>query len=311
MVSWRNVKPPLDTLTWDDYIEQGILAALDEVRAITKSPKVNALGFCIGGTLLAAGLAVLEKRKQNPVVSLTLLTTLLDFTDVGEIRVYIDKNFVEKREKQLCGGGIVPGQELAGAFASLRANDLVWSYVVNNYLKGKQPPAFDLLFWNADATNLPGPMYAYYLRNTYQDNLLAQPDALTMCGTPVSLKRLKMPTFVFSAREDHIVPWHGGYRSARTLGGEVTFILGASGHIAGTINPASKNKRSYWVNDSLGTDEDKWFAEAQEKAGSWWPEWSKWLRPFAGKLVPARKKLGDAKRKPIEPAPGSFAKERL
>jgi polyhydroxyalkanoate synthase len=154
-------------------------------------------------------------------------------------------------------------------------------------------------------------MYAYYLRNTYQDNLLAKPDALTMCGTPVSLKRLKMPAFVFSAREDHIVPWHGGYRSARTLGGDVKFILGASGHIAGTINPASKNKRSYWVNDSLGTDEDKWFAEAREKAGSWWPEWSKWLRPFAGKLVPARKKLGDAQHKPIEPAPGSFAKERL
>ncbi len=311
MVSWRNVKPPLDKLTWDDYIEQGIFDAIDHVRAITKSEKINALGFCIGGTLLAAGLAVLEKKKKNPVATLTLLTTLLDFTEVGEIRVYIDKNFVEKREKQLCGGGIVPGQELAGAFSSLRANDLVWSYVVNNYLKGKQPPAFDLLFWNADATNLPGPMYAYYLRTTYQDNLLAQPDALTMCGAPVSLKRLRMPTFVFSAREDHIVPWRGGYRSARTLGGNVIFILGASGHIAGTINPASKNKRSYWVNDKLGTDEDKWFAEAEEKPGSWWRVWSKWLKPQGGKLVPARKKLGDAKHKPLEPAPGSFAKERL
>jgi len=311
MVSWRNVKPPLDTLTWDDYLEQGVFAALDEVRRITKSPKVNALGFCIGGTLLAAALAVLEKKGKNPVQSLTLLTTLLDFTDVGEIRVYIDKNFVEKRERQLCGGGIVPGQELAGAFSSLRANDLVWSYVVNNYLKGKQPPAFDLLFWNADATNLPGPMYAYYLRNTYEDNKLAQPDALTMCGVPVSLKRLKLPAFVFSAREDHIVPWHGGYRSARTLGGNVKFILGASGHIAGTINPASKNKRSYWVNEKLGTDEDKWFAEAEEKPGSWWPEWSRWVKAYGGKMVPARKKLGDAQHKPLEPAPGSFAKERL
>jgi polyhydroxyalkanoate synthase len=311
MVSWRNVKPPLDQLTWDDYLEQGIFVALDQARQITKSPKVNALGFCIGGTLLSAGLAVLEKKGKNPVESLTLLTTLLDFTDVGDIRVYIDKNFVEKRERELCGGGIVPGQELAGAFSSLRANDLVWSYVVNNYLKGKQPPAFDLLFWNADATNLPGPMYAYYLRNTYEDNKLAEPDALTMCGEPVSLKRIKLPTFVFAAREDHIVPWRGGYRSARTLGGKVRFILGASGHIAGTINPASKNKRSYWVNEKLGTDEDKWFAEAEEKPGSWWPEWSKWLKPHGGKMVAARKKLGDAKRKPLEPAPGSFAKERL
>ena len=310
MVSWRNVKKPLDRLTWDDYLEMGVIAALDEARAITKSPKVNALGFCIGGTLLAAALAVLERKKKNPVESLTLLTSLLDFTDVGEIRVYIDEKFVEKREKQLERGGIVPGQELAGAFSSLRANDLVWSYVVNNYLKGKSPPAFDLLFWNADATNLPGPMYAYYLRNTYQDNKLAQPDALVNCGVPVSLKRLKMPTFVFAAREDHIVPWRGGYKSAQTLGSKPTFILGASGHIAGTINPASKNKRSYWVNDKMPADPEKWFAEAQELPGSWWSEWSRWLRPRAGKLVAARKKLGDAKHKAGDPAPGRYARER-
>jgi polyhydroxyalkanoate synthase len=310
MVSWRNVKKPLDHLTWDDYLEMGVMAALDEARAITKSQKVNALGFCIGGTLLANALAVLEKKGKNPVASLTLLTTLLDFTDVGDIRVYIDENFVDKREAQLKKGGLVPGQELAGAFSSLRANDLVWSYVVNNYLKGKQPPAFDLLFWNSDATNLPGPMYAYYLRNTYQENKLAKPDALVNCGVPVSLKRLKMPAFVFSAREDHIVPWMGGYKSAQTLGSKATFVLGASGHIAGTINPASKNKRSYWINDKLNPDPEKWFAEAQELPGSWWPEWSKWLRPYGGKLVPARKKLGDAKHKPTEPAPGRFAKER-
>jgi len=310
MVSWRNVKKPLDRLTWDDYLEMGVMAALTEARAIARTPKVNALGFCIGGTLLANALAVLEKKGKNPVASLTLLTSLLDFTDVGDIRVYIDKNFVEKREQQLEKGGLVPGQELAGAFSSLRANDLVWSYVVNNYLKGKQPPAFDLLFWNSDATNLPGPMYAYYLRNTYQDNKLAQPDALVNCGVPVSLKRLKLPTFVFAAREDHIVPWKGGYKSAQTLGSKATFVLGASGHIAGTINPASKNKRSYWINDKLNPDPEQWFAEAQELPGSWWPEWSRWLRPHAGKLVPARKKLGDAKHKTIEPAPGRFARER-
>jgi polyhydroxyalkanoate synthase subunit PhaC len=311
MVSWRNVKEPLDKLTWDDYLEMGIIAALDEVRAITRAEKLNALGFCIGGTLLAAGLAVLEKKRANPVASLTLLTTLLDFTDVGEIRVYIDENFVGKREKQLAKGGLVPGQELAGAFSSLRANDLVWSYVVNNYLKGKSPPAFDLLYWNSDATNLPGPMYAYYLRNTYQENALAKPDALSMCGVPVSLKRLKVPAFVFAAREDHIVPWRGGYDSARTLGGKVTFVLGASGHIAGTINPASKNKRSYWVGGKPTMDAQRWFQDAQELPGSWWPEWSRWLRPYAGKLVAARKKLGDAKHKPIEAAPGSYAREKL
>jgi len=309
MVSWRNVKKQHSHVTWDDYIA-ALIEGLEEARAIAKSPKMNVLGFCIGGTLVAAALAVLERKKRNPAVSLTLLTTLLDFTDVGEIRVYIDKNFVEKREKQLERGGLVPGGELASAFSSLRANDLVWSYVVNNYLKGKQPPAFDLLYWNSDATNLPGPMYAYYLRNTYEDNKLAKPDALTMCGEPVSLKRVKLPTFVFAAREDHIVPWRGGYMSARTLGGKVKFVLGASGHIAGTINPASKNKRNYWLNERLGESADDWFREAKEVPGSWWGEWSRWLAPHGGRMVPARRKLGSAKRKPIEPAPGSYAKER-
>ena len=309
MVSWRNVKKQHSHVTWDDYIA-ALIEGLDEARAIAKSPKMNVLGFCIGGTLVAAALAVLERRKRNPAVSLTLLTTLLDFTDVGEIRVYIDKNFVEKREKQLERGGLVPGGELASAFSSLRANDLVWSYVVNNYLKGKQPPAFDLLYWNSDATNLPGPMYAYYLRNTYEDNKLAKPDALTMCGEPVSLKRVKLPTFVFAAREDHIVPWRGGYLSARTLGGKVKFVLGASGHIAGTINPASKGKRSYWTNERLGESADQWFAGAKEHPGSWWKEWTRWLAPHGGKMVPARRKLGSAKRKPLEPAPGSYARER-
>jgi polyhydroxyalkanoate synthase len=309
MVSWRNVQQEHEHIGWDDYISD-LIDALEEVRKITKAAQLNVLGFCIGGTLLAAALAVLEKKGENHAASLTLLTTLLDFTDVGEIRVYIDKAFVAKREKQLERGGLVPGGELAGAFSSLRANDLVWSYVVNNYLKGRQPPAFDLLYWNSDATNLPGPMYAYYLRNTYQDNKLAKPDALKMCGVPVSLKRVKLPTFVFSAREDHIVPWKGGYESARTLGGKVRFVLGASGHIAGTINPASKNKRSYWVNDEIGADPDKWFAHAKELPGSWWPEWTKWLKPHAGKMVPARKKLGGGRRKPLEPAPGRYAKER-
>ena len=312
MVSWRNVKKAQQDLTWDDYIAEGVIAPLMAAKEITRARQINALGFCIGGTLLAAALAVLEKQGRNPVASLTLLTALLDFTDAGEIRVYIDEKFVEKREKQLARGGIVPGGELAGAFSSLRANDLVWSYVVNNYLKGRQPPAFDLLFWNADATNLPGPMYAYYLRNTYQDNKLAQPDALRMCGVPVSLRRVKLPTFVFAAREDHIVPWRGGYASARTLGGDVTFVLGASGHIAGTINSAAKNKRSYWTNPSkkLPADADQWLARAKEHPGSWWKPWAEWLARQGGAMVTARKKLGSAKFKPIEPAPGRYVKER-
>ena len=322
MVSWRNVKEDLASLTWDDYVEEGVIAPLSEVLRITKQKTLNVLGFCIGGTLVGCALAVLERRGEKPAESLTLLTSLLDFTDVGEIRVYIDENFVEKREKALAKGGLVPGGELASAFSSLRANDLVWPYVVNNYLKGKQPPAFDLLYWNADATNLPGPMYAYYLRNTYQDNKLAQPNALTMLGEKVSLKRLKMPAFVFSAREDHIVPWRGGYRSALCLGGDTEFVLGASGHIAGTINPAAKNKRSYWIGAAsgaakkrapgaaMGPDPDQWLDRATEHAGSWWTLWSKWIAKHGGKKVAARKRLGDAAHKPIEPAPGRYVKER-
>ncbi len=310
MVSWRNVNEAQQSLTWDDYLAEGVMAPIEEVRRITRQEKINALGFCIGGTLLAAALAVLDKRGHHPVASLTLLTALLDFRDVGDIRVYIDESFVARREKQLRKGGLVPGAELASAFSSLRANDLIWPYVVNNYLKGRQPPAFDLLYWNSDATNLPGPMYAYYLRHTYQNNELAKPGALTMCGVPVSLKRLKLPAFVFAAREDHIVPWRGGYRSALTLGSRAKFVLGASGHIAGTINPASKNKRSYWVNDRLEADPDAWFARAQERPGSWWSEWMRWLAPHAGRPVAARRRLGDGRHKPIEPAPGRYVKER-
>ncbi|QJR11494.1 Poly(3-hydroxyalkanoate) polymerase subunit PhaC [Usitatibacter rugosus] len=310
MVSWRNVKEAQGSLTWDDYIGEGILASLEAAKKITKADKVNALGFCVGGTLLASGLAVMEAKKRSIVESVTLLTTLLDFRDVGEIRVFLDQSFVDKREAQLSGGGIVPGRELASSFSFLRANDLVWSYVVNNYLRGKSPPAFDLLYWNSDSTNLPGPMYAYYIRNTYLENKLAQPDALTTCGVPVSLKRIKIPAFVFSAREDHIVPWKGGFESARCLGGPVTFVLGASGHIAGTINPASKGKRSFWSNAKLGVDPQRWLEGAKETPGSWWGTWSKWLAPYGGRKIKARKALGDARHKPIEPAPGRYVKER-
>jgi polyhydroxyalkanoate synthase len=310
MVSWRNVKEDQGTLTWDDYIGEGIVESLEEARKIAKADKVNALGFCVGGTLLATGLAVMEAKKRPIVESVTFLTTLLDFRDVGEIRVFIDREFVDKREAQLAGGGIVPGKELASSFSFLRANDLVWSYVVNNYLRGKSPPAFDLLYWNSDSTNLPGPMYSYYIRNTYLDNKLAVPDALTTCGVPVSLKRIKVPAFVFSAREDHIVPWKGGYESARCLGGPVTFVLGASGHIAGTINSASKNKRSFWTNAKVGPDAERWLQGAKETPGSWWGTWAKWLAPHGGRKIAARKALGDARHKPIEPAPGRYVKER-
>ena len=248
MLSWRNIPPQLGRITWDDYLEQGVLAALGAAREITGSESVNALGFCVGGTLLACALAVAAARGEPSVGSLTLLTTMLDFADPGDIGVYVSRDLLAAREPALMAGQRIHGSELAGAFASLRANDLVWNYVVSNYLKGETPPAFDLLHWNGDSSNLPGPMFATYLKNFYLDNKLRESGALTMAGEPIDLARLTMPACIVASREDHIVPWRSAYRSTQLLGGESVFVLGASGHIAGVVNPPEKHRRNYWTN---------------------------------------------------------------
>ena len=310
VTSWRNVSEEQGHLTWDDYLADGVIKAIDVVRQISNVEKINTLGFCVGGTMLACALAVLRRMGHDVVASVTFLTTFVDFSDVGEIAAYIDKAFVEKREREVGHGGIVPGSDLAFAFTSLRANELVWNYVVNNYLKGTKPPAFDLLFWNSDSTNLPGLWYTYYLRNTYFENNIIKPDKLTMCGIPVDLSYVDMPAFVFAAKEDHIVPWRGAYSSASYLGGETEFVLGASGHIAGVVNPASTNKRSYWTNGDLDRTQNQWLAHATETDGSWWPHWIDWLKQFGGRMIPARKALGNGEFRPIEPAPGRYVKEK-
>ena len=298
--------------TWEDYIEHGVFKALEAVLDISGSEKANVLGFCVGGTMLASALAVLAARGDKRVNSLTLLTTMLDFTDVGEISVYVDEAYVNKREQDFAQGGLVQGSELAATFASLRANELVWFYVVNNYLKGKSPEAFDLLYWNSDGSNLPGTLYAWYVRNMYWENNLRVPNKLTILGEKVNLRNITVPTFALAAREDHIVPWHSAYISARLLGSEeVEFVLAASGHIAGVINPASKNKRNYWVGKGkLPETYDEWFASAEHVPGSWWTRWSAWLAKHSGSEVSAPKKLGNRTYKEIEPAPGSYVKTR-
>ncbi|MBI3373992.1 MAG: class I poly(R)-hydroxyalkanoic acid synthase [Betaproteobacteria bacterium] len=310
MVSWRNVKADLGHLTWDDYLVQGVIEALRTARAITGSERVNALGFCVGGTLLGAALAVLAAKRERLVESVTWLTTMLDFTETGQLGYFVDEANVAAREESIGGGGIFPGTDLAFVFSSLRANDLIWPYVVNNYLKGRTPDAFDLLYWNSDSTNLPGPMYCYYLRNTYLENRLRVPGALTNCGVPVDLVRIGVPSFVYGSREDHIVPWKSAYGSIRLLGGEVRFVLGASGHIAGVINPPSKNRRSYWSGDAYPEEPDAWLGQASETPGSWWPVWAQWLDRFKGRRIAARTELGDAQHRPIEPAPGRYVVER-
>jgi polyhydroxyalkanoate synthase len=312
MVSWRNItEDRMGGLTWDDYIADGVLQPIEVVRAICKSDKINALGFCVGGTLLAGALAVLRARGEERVASVTFLATMLDFTYPGDIGVFVDEASMAAREAAIGKGGILRGKDLAFVFSALRANDLVWSYVVNNYLKGKTPDAFDILYWNADSTNLPGPMYCWYVRNMYLENKLREPRKLTMCGVPIDLGSIRLPTYILATREDHIVPWKTAYLSTRHLKGDTRFVLGASGHVAGVINPPSKKRRSYWTSDRLSAGAEEWLAGAEETSGSWWSNWNGWLEGFAGGECVARKKLGNAKFKAIEPAPGRYVKVRV
>ena len=310
MVSWRNMPPEMGRATWDDYLVHGVMKALSVAAAICGAKNVNALGFCVGGTLLGSALAVMRAKGDRSVSSVTLLATMLDFSDTGELSVFVDDAYVAKRELEFADGGVLPGRELALTFASLRANDLIWNYVVNNYLKGRTPEPFDLLYWNGDSTNLPGAMYTYYVRNTYLENNLRVPDKLAMCGVPVDLARVDMPAYVLATREDHIVPWRTAYASTRLLGGTIEFALSASGHIAGVINPASKNRRNFWLNPVLVEDPGNWLAAAESRPGSWWPHWASWLEQFAGERIAARSEPGSGKYGAIEPAPGRYVKEK-
>lgn len=310
LVSWRNVKAEQGKLTWDDYLENGPITAIKVAKAITKAKDLNVLGFCVGGTILTSALAVLAGRGEKPAASLTLLTTLLDFSDTGEIGLFIDENSIAARESTIGKGGLLTGKELATTFSALRANDLIWNYVSGNYLKGQKPVPFDLLYWNSDSTNLPGPFACWYMRNLYHDNNLRVPGKLEMCGVKVDLGKVDMPAYLLATREDHIVPWQSAYQSTRLLGGPTRFVLGASGHIAGVINPASKNKRSYWINDDTKADAESWLGASEEKKGSWWNDWAIWLKAQAGGEVKARATLGSKDHKVIEPAPGRYVKEK-
>jgi polyhydroxyalkanoate synthase subunit PhaC len=297
VVSWRNPDASCAQQTWDQYIEDAVIKAINVTREITGADTINALGFCVGGTMLTAALGVLAARGQKPVHSATFLTTLMDFTDTGILDVFIDEAFVKYREAQFAAGGLLPGRELATTFSFLRPNELVWNYVVGNYLKGETPPPFDLLYWNCDSTNLPGPYYAWYLRNTYLENRLVKPGAATICGEKIDLRQVDIPVYLYGSREDHIVPIAGAYASTQHLPGKKRFVMGASGHIAGVIN-------------QFPADVNDWIASATERPGSWWTDWSDWLKGEAGKLVAAPKGYGNRKYKATEPAPGSYVKAK-
>ena len=309
MVSWKNVRATDPAFDWDDYVE-AVIKALEIGKEVTQSDRVNALGFCVGGTLLASALAVLAAKGEHLVESVTLLATMLDFEAPGQLGIFIDENAVRAREATIGKGGILPGADLASTFNALRVNDLVWPYVVNNYLMGGAPAAFDLLYWNGDSTNLPGPMYCSYVRNTYLENKLRVPGALKHRGVPVDLGKVAQPAFILATREDHIVPWRAAYRSVGLLGGEKTFVLGASGHIAGVVNPPAGNKRSFWASKTYPEDAEQWLEQAREERGSWWPTWSKWLEEYKDGTRIAPAKTGSAQYPAIEPAPGRYVKEK-
>ncbi|MFZ1605794.1 PHA/PHB synthase family protein [Candidatus Aalborgicola defluviihabitans] len=312
VVSWRNPDASLAKATWDDYIEQAVIKAIAVTQEITGAPTINALGFCVGGTMLGTALAVLAAQGEKPVASATFLTSLLDFTDTGILDVFIDEAFVKYREKEMGKGGLMKGKDLASTFSFLRPNDLVWNYVVGNYLKGETPPPFDLLYWNSDCTNLPGPWYAWYLRNTYLENNLVKPGKATVCGEKLNLNLVDMPVYIYGSREDHIVPIGGAYASTQVFPGKKRFVMGASGHIAGVINPPAKGKRSHWIraDGKFPKSQATWLEGATEYPGSWWPDWSAWLKSHAGKQIAAPKTYGKGKYKAMEPAPGSYVKAK-
>ncbi|MDA8051719.1 MAG: class I poly(R)-hydroxyalkanoic acid synthase [Rhodospirillales bacterium] len=310
MVSWVNPDERLADKGFDHYMTEGVLAALEAIRKTTGEREVNAIGYCLGGTLLGSALAWLAAKDKEPIKTATFFVSLLDFTESGELNVFIDEEQLKVLEERMHRRGFLEGSEMAATFNMLRANDLIWSFVVNNYLLGNDPFPFDLLYWNSDSTRMPARMHSFYLRKMYQENKLAEPCGVTLGGEPIDLGRIRVPAYFLSTREDHIAPWKATYRGTQLLGGANRFVLAASGHIAGVVNPPDSGKYNHWVNPDLPADPEAWLRDASELAGSWWPDWHRWVSSHGDERVPARDPA-KGKLKPIEPAPGSYVKVRL
>jgi len=310
LISWRSAVSEIQHLSWDDYLNLGVLKSVEVVRDIANVDRIHALGFCVGGTILSCAAGVLAARGEDKLATITLLTTMIDFADTGEIGLLIDENSLALREATIGRGGILPGKELAFTFGTLRANDLIWRYVVESYLKGAPPDVFDLLYWDSDSVSLPGPMYCWYTRNAYVENRLKEPGATTQCGERIDLSKVKVPMFLLASREDHIVPWQSAFRSKDIMGREPRFVLAASGHVAGVINPPARNRRSHWINDNLNCDANNWLENADEKPGSWWPDWDGWMKGHSSDSVQAPAELGNDTFRVIEPAPGRYVRQK-
>ena len=308
-ISWVNPDPRLTGKSFADYMKEGPLDAIAAIQEITGAPKVNLIGYCLGGTLTASTLAYLAAKRRAPVQSVTYFTTMVDFTEAGELSVFIDEEQLQSLEHKMAKTGVLEGRDMANSFNLLRANDLIWSFVVNNYLLGKDPFPFDLLYWNGDSTRMPAAMHSFYLRKMYQENLLVEPGGIELDGVKIDLRKVKVPTLIVSAREDHIAPWKSTYAGTQLYSGPVQFLLAGSGHIAGIVNPPAANKYAHWIRPDCPPTPEAWLEGAEQKPGSWWPTWREWIRDHSGPEIPAHA-VGAEKFPVLEAAPGSYVKVR-
>jgi polyhydroxyalkanoate synthase subunit PhaC len=308
VISWVNPDERLAAKSFEDYMREGPLAALDAMEKATGERTANVIGYCLGGTLLAATLAYMAAKRDTRVKSATFFVTMVDFAEAGELSVFIDEEQLQALEQRMSKKGYLEARDMHTTFNMLRANDLIWSFVVNNYLLGKSPLPFDLLYWNADSTRMPAAMHSFYLRKMYQENLLVKPGGITLGGVPIDLRKIKVPAFLLSTREDHIAPWRSTYAATQLFAGPVKFVLSASGHIAGVVNPPG-SKYGHYENDANPPTPEEWLAGATQHPDSWWPVWQRWVAQYDGGEVPARQP-GDGKLPPIEDAPGSYVKVR-
>jgi len=309
VVSWVNPDAKLAHKDFEDYLAEGTLAALDAIEKATGEKSANVVGYCLGGTLLAATLGYMAAKKDTRIASATFMTSLIDFTAAGELEVFIDEAQIVSLEKKMAERGYLEGGEMANTFNLLRANDLIWMCVINNYLLGRDPFPCDLMHWNCDSTRMPAKMHSFYLRNMYMNNLLREPGGLTLLDTKIDLSKVTVPTYFVSAMEDHIAPWKTTYAGPKILRGKSRFVLSGSGHIAGMVNPPAANKYGYWTSAELPDEAEAWFEGAKQHAGSWWTDWREWITPYLGREV-APRIPGKAKLKVIEAAPGTYARIR-
>ncbi|MDP1975154.1 MAG: alpha/beta fold hydrolase, partial [Alphaproteobacteria bacterium] len=310
IVSWVNPDDKLSHKTFNSYMQEGIIAAIEAIIKQTGEPQINVAGYCIGGTLLAATIAYLTEKKRDLIKSATFLTTLTDFTDAGDMSVFIDDKQLDRLSKRINKQGFLDAEALNRTYSILRANDMIWSFVINNYMLGREPFPFDLLYWNDDSTHMPAEMMNFFLRSMYKENLLAKPGGIKLDGVSIDLRDVKIPVYLLSAKEDHIAPWQTCYTGTQLFKGNTRFVLAASGHVAGMLNHPSLNKYCYWTNEKLPSNSMQWFKEAKQEQGSWWNDWLSWISKHGGKQIPALDP-SKGKLKPIENAPGSYVQVKM